>query len=250
MTLFFLLVGIELKRELCEGALSGARRAALPVPAAFGGIAGPALIYVVLNAGGESIAGWAVPTATDMAFAVGVLALLGRRVSPTLRILLLAIAVVDDVAAALVIVVFYTAEVDGAGLLAVALGIGTVLTLRRLGQYHAITYVAPAILIWGGFLWTGLHPALAGVVLGLLMPLNTAGRSARAPARHLDALLHPWVTFGVMPLFALGNAGVSGRCITGRTRLAHRARRGPRSRGWQAVRHRARSDPRLMVALG
>jgi NhaA family Na+:H+ antiporter len=221
MTLFFLIVGIELKRELCEGALSGGRRAALPVLAAFGGIAAPALIYVALNPSGESISGWAVPTATDTAVAMGVLALLGRRVSPTLRILLLAIAVVDDVVAALVIVVFYTAEVDGAGLLAVALGIGTVLTLRRLGQYHAIAYVAPAILIWGGFLWTGLHPALAGVVLGLLTPLNTAGRSARAPVRRLEALLHPWVAFAVMPLFALANAGISvaGMSIDGRDLL-------------------------------
>ena len=159
MTLFFLLVGLELRRELREGALADFKQAALPAVAALGGVLLPAFIYMGFNAGTPHWTGWAIPTATDIAFAVGILALLGNRVPPALRVLLLAIAIVDDVVAILVIAIFYS----DAG--------------------------------------SAVHPALAGAVAGLLIP--------NSPARRLENHLHPWVAFGIVPLFALANAGVN-----------------------------------------
>ena len=202
MTVFFLVVGLEIRRELHEGALSSVRTAALPLVAAFGGIVVPGAIYLLMNAGLETQRGWAIPTATDIAFAVGALTLLGKRVAPALRALLLALAITDDVAAILVIAFFYVDEaVAVQGLAVAALGMAGLLALRRVGARHALVYLAAGAVVWAGLFAAGLHPVLAGVLTGFLMP--------NAAANALEKRLHPWVAYAVMPLFALANAGIT-----------------------------------------
>jgi NhaA family Na+:H+ antiporter len=251
MTIFFLVVGMEIRRELHDGALSNPRAAALPLAAALGGIVLPAVLYLALNGDPEVRAGWAIPTATDIAFAVGVLALLGRSIPGAVRVLLLALAIVDDVAAVLIIAVFYSGGLHYPGLLLAVSGVLLVLALQRIGVGAAYAYVLPGALVWLGLQETGVHPTLAGVTLGLLTPArpmrsvatsldgairdlkDLASRSAvptcsglRAneeayrrltetqrellpPLVRVQSVLHPWVAFGVMPLFALANAGVN-----------------------------------------
>jgi len=250
MTAFFLVVGMEIRREIHEGALSDARQALLPVAAAAGGVIAPALIYLALNTDPARAHGWAVPTATDIAFAVGVLALLGRAIPANLRVFLLALAIIDDVIAVLIIAVFYSGGLDLAGFGVAGLGMVMVLVLQRIGIGAALPYVVPGALVWGGLLMTGAHPTLAGVVLGLMTPvrsrpmredpveavsriaselrdndavtannersltrplqqLSLARREILPPVVRVQAALHPWVSYGIMPLFALANAGVS-----------------------------------------
>ena len=205
MTLFFLLVGLEIRRELHHGALASVRLASLPLMAALGGVLLPAAIYLSFNHEPVTRVGWAVPTATDIAFALGVLALLGRRVPNALRVLLLAIAIIDDIIAVLIIAFFYAQGIALQGLLLVLAGVALVLILQRRVQRTIAAFVLPALLIWYGMLIAHIHPAIAGVVLGLLTPVhNASGR----PVARLEAALHPWVAYGVMPLFALANAGV------------------------------------------
>jgi NhaA family Na+:H+ antiporter len=200
MGLFFALVGLEVRRERRDGALSNPKIAILPVAAALGGVLVPALFYVTLNLGSGSLRGWAVPTATDIAFAIGVLALLGPRVPPALRVLLLAIAIIDDIAAILVIAFFYSDGIGLSGLLLTALGILGLETLRALRLRIALIYLLPGVLVWIGLLRAGMHPALAGFIMGVCIPAPSGER--------VEQMLHPWVAFGVMPLFALANAGV------------------------------------------
>ncbi|MFZ1904985.1 MAG: Na+/H+ antiporter NhaA [Steroidobacteraceae bacterium] len=218
MTVFFLVVGLEIRREIHDGALSNPRVAILPIIAAAGGVLLPALIYIAVNAGGPGQRGWAIPTATDIAFAVGVLSLVGRGAPPALRMLLLTLAIIDDIAAILVIALFYSSGIATAGLAIVALGILIVLALQWLSVQSALAYVLPGAIVWFGMLRAGVHPALAGVLLGLLTPATAAfgrGRRVRerpaldAPVVRVEAMLHPYVAFGIMPLFALANAGVS-----------------------------------------
>ena len=250
MTVFFLVVGMEIRREIHEGALSTGPLASLPLAAALGGVAVPALIYLGINSDPLLQHGWAVPTATDIAFAVGVLALLGRSIPGSIRIFLLALAIIDDIAAVLIIAFFYSSGLDYSGLLVAALGVAIVLGLQSIGIASAFAYVLPGVILWCGLLQTGVHPTLAGVVLGLMTPvisrptreqplevanraLNDFGERSRAataearelvvPVRRLEeaqrdllppvvrvqAALHPWVAFVVMPLFALANAGVA-----------------------------------------
>jgi NhaA family Na+:H+ antiporter len=244
MVIFFFVVGLEIRREIHAGELSDARRAALPLAAALGGMCVPALIYAGLNTGRASSSGWGIPMATDIAFAVGVLTLLGPRVAPALRILLLALAVIDDVGAILVIALFYSTGIQAAGLGVVLAGIAAVLVMQWLGVRSPWAYVVPAIAVWAGAYAGGVHPTLAGVLIGLLTPVKAwyglerffaevrerqeAARSARsehdllphlgaiararaevlAPVVRLQHALHGWVAFGIMPLFALANAGV------------------------------------------
>jgi Na+:H+ antiporter, NhaA family len=208
MTVFFLVVGLEIRREIHDGALANLRVATLPLIAAVGGVLLPALFYLVLNAGSSGARGWAIPTATDIAFAVGVLALIGRSMPPALRMLLLTLAIVDDIAAILIIAFCYSGGVALAGVLIVAAGIGLVLLMQRLGLARAWAYVVPGAIVWFGMLTAGLHPTLAGVILGLMTPAAAAADGESALAR-VEARLHPWVAFGVMPLFALANAGVA-----------------------------------------
>lgn len=219
MTIFFLVVGIEIRREIHDGALSSLRLATLPLVAATGGVAVPAIIYALLNAEPTVRQGWAIPTATDIAFAVGVLALLGKRIDPALRVLLLAIAIADDIAAILVIAIFYAHGIAPAGLGLAALGVAGLVVLMKLGVERALAYLLLGSIVWVGLFEAGLHPVLAGVILGLLMPVRSAGAAARAAGREerdslaarIEHALHPWVAYGAMPLFALANAGVNVR---------------------------------------
>jgi Na+:H+ antiporter, NhaA family len=172
MVIFFFLVGLEIRREIYQGELSELRRAALPVVAALCGVAVPALVYVALTATPEARVGWAVPTATDIAFAVGVLALLGNRVPPALRVLLLALAVIDDLIAILVIAAFYSSGLDWTGLFVALGGFAIVLILRAAGVRSKVAYVLPALVSWAGTYAAGIHPTIAGVILGLMTPVR------------------------------------------------------------------------------
>jgi NhaA family Na+:H+ antiporter len=207
MAVFFLVVGLEIRREMHDGALSTPSHAALPLVAAAGGIVAPALIYLVV-AGAVAHVGWAIPTATDIAFAVGVLALLGRRVNPSLRVLLLAVAIADDIAAVLIIALFYAEGIAPAGLALAAAGAGLAVLGHRGGFNAWLATLLPGALVWYGLEHAGIHPALAGVVVGVLAPMKPHRAGDRPPALRLESALHPWVAFGVMPLFALVNAGV------------------------------------------
>ena len=214
MTVFFLVVGLEIRRELHNGALSDVRVATLPIIAAFGGVLVPALLYLLVNQDPVARRGWAIPTATDIAFAVGVLSLAGRGVPPALRMLLLTLAIIDDIAAILVIAFFYSSGIALNGLVIVAAGLLLMLAMQRLCVRWAVAYVVPGAVVWFGMLRAGVHPALAGVLVGLLTPV--------AAVERVESALHPWVAFGVMPLFALANAGVGlqGLDVTGGVPLA------------------------------
>ena len=200
MAVFFFTVGLEIKRELQGGELGTIRRAALPALAALGGMLVPGAIYLALNAGTAAARGWGIPMATDIAFAVGVLALLGRRVSPALRITLLALAVIDDLGAVAVIALFFSSGLGLSGLAVAGLGLAAIQAMKLLGARAPWAYVPPAILTWAGAYAGGVHPALAGVAVGLMTPAP--------PLERLEHALAPWVNLGIMPLFALANAGV------------------------------------------
>ena len=158
MTIFFFVVGLEIRREMHAGELSEVRRAALPLAAALGGMLVPALIFLSMNLGRPSVSGWAVPMATDIAFAVGALALLGKRVAPALRILLLALAVIDDVGAIIVIAVFYSTGLVALGFAVLGLGIAGTFVMQMLGIRSPLAYVVPAIVVWSGAYFGGIHP--------------------------------------------------------------------------------------------
>lgn len=217
MTIFFFVVGLEIRREIDHGELSDLRRAALPLATALGGMLVPALLFYASNAGRTSAGGWGTPMATDIAFAVGVLDLMRKRVPPALRVLLLALAVIDDVGAIVVIAVFYASTLSGVGFAIAAAAIAIVLVMRRVGVRNPLLYVGPGALLWWGIFRAGIHPTLAGVALGLLTPARPFAGETEAPVDRLQHLLHRWVAFGVMPIFALVNAGVSvtGARLTG-----------------------------------
>jgi NhaA family Na+:H+ antiporter len=214
MTIFFLLVGLEIRREIHDGALSDPRVATLPLIAAAGGVLAPALLYILVARGPVVRRGWAIPTATDIAFALGVLSLIPR-VPAALRLLLLTLAIADDVAAILIIAFFYSAGIAAGELLLIMAGVALVLLLQVLSVQSALAYVLPGAVVWIGMLRAGVHPTLAGVVLGLLTPVSAAfglrhrSRVGESPVVRVEAMLHPYVAFGIMPLFAFANAGVS-----------------------------------------
>lgn len=173
MTIFFFVVGLEIRREMYQGELAELKRAALPIAAAVGGMIAPALIYLALNPAAPERQGWGVPMATDIAFAVGVLALLGDRVKPALRVLLLALAIIDDIGAILVIAIFYSSGVSLAGL-ALAVGGGAIVLLfQAIGIRSPLLYIPPGAVLWAGMLKAGVHPTIAGVVLGLMTPARS-----------------------------------------------------------------------------
>jgi Na+:H+ antiporter, NhaA family len=209
MTVFFLVVGMEIRREIHEGALSKFDQAILPVLAAFGGVAVPALIYLSFNAVAGRDQGWAIPTATDIAFAVGVLALLGKSIPGNVRVFLLALAIIDDIIAVLIIALFYTSGLDLNGFAVAVLGVFMVLGFQRIGLGSAYAYIVPAFIVWAGFLMAGVHPTLAGVMLGLITPVRSPNPEIVPPVIRVETALHPWVAYGIMPIFALANAGVS-----------------------------------------
>ncbi len=205
MTLFFFLISLEIKRELVTGELRHPKRAALPIIAALGGIVVPIAIFFAVT-GGHHASGWGIPMATDAAFAIGVLALLGDRVSEGVKLLLLTIAVVDDVAAILVIAVAYTDHLS-LGWLALAIaGLLGVAAMRALGVRRILAFVPIGIFVWVATFESGVHATLAGVALALLTPAVPVG--GRDVLGELEHRLHPWVNLGILPLFALANAGV------------------------------------------
>ncbi|NVE93856.1 Na+/H+ antiporter NhaA [Altererythrobacter lutimaris] len=207
MAVFFFLIGLEVKREVMEGQLSSWNKASLPLVAAIGGMAIPAVIYLAINAGTpENQAGWAIPAATDIAFALGILALLGPRVPVALKALLLAIAVIDDIGAITIIALFYTGEIN-TGYLAMGGAVFVVMLLvGRMKVPSAIPYVLLAILMWAFVLKSGVHATLAGVAAALTVPL-VAHKGERL-LEHMEHALHPWVAFLVIPIFGFANAGV------------------------------------------
>lgn len=248
MVIFFFVVGLEIRREIHQGELSEWRRAALPAAAALGGMLVPAALYLLVAGSPSTRSGWGVPMATDIAFAVGILTLLGRRVPAVLRVSLLALAIIDDIGAIVVIAFFYSSGVQLAGLLLAAFGLIAVLAMQRLGVRAKLAYVAPAVVAWAGTYAANIHPTVAGVVIGLMTPVRAwlgphgflvgvqsdlerlrnasaavssleltqrlrnvdlLRREAVSPAESLIETLHPWVAFGIMPVFALANAGVS-----------------------------------------
>lgn len=200
MTIFFLMVGLELRHEMRYGTLSDARVATLPVFSALAGVLVPALIFLLLNTDPVFQRGWAIPTATDIAFAIGVLSLVGKGIPPALRLLLLTLAIVDDVIAIFIIATAYSRAIELGGLALAGLGALAVWLMQRLKVRHATAYLLPGTLLWFGTLRSGIHPTLAGVVLGMMAP---------ATSNHLLRRLHPWVAYAIMPLFALANAGVN-----------------------------------------
>jgi len=247
MAIFFFVVGLEVKRELVLGELRDPRRAALPVVGAVGGMIVPAAIYLALQGGTPAVRGWGIPVATDIAFVVGCMAVLGPRVPPGLRAMLLTLAIADDIGAILVIAFGYNAGIHPAPLALGIAEVGVMIVLARLGVRVRRIYAAIAVLVWLAVLQSGVHATLAGVVLGLLTPtrpyvdpglgasllrgatemlsddrwpgerhrarsvrvLQRATRETVSPLEYLEAMLHPWVAFVVMPLFALANAGVA-----------------------------------------
>ena len=239
MAVFFFVVGLEIKRELVAGELRAWRTAALPAIAALGGMAVPAVLYVAISAGGPGARGWGIPMATDIAFAIGVLALLGRRIPSSLRLFLLTLAIVDDLGAVVVIAVFYSSGVSLAYLAAAFGGVGLIVALRRAGVAWPPVFLALGIAVWLCTFESGVHATIAGAALGLLVParplaptalarqwaidlsdepapsqLRTMTRLANravSPAERLQHELHPVTSFVIVPLFALANAGVTFR---------------------------------------
>jgi NhaA family Na+:H+ antiporter len=250
MAVFFFVVGLEIKREVLAGELSTARSAALPMVAALGGMVIPAAIYALVNAGGPGEPGWGIPMATDIAFALGVLALLGPRVPLALKVFLAALAIVDDIGAVLVIAVFYTASISWASLGVAAVVLAALLTVNRAGVRHPAPYALLGVVLWVAFLKSGVHATVAGVLLAMTIPARTridgrafaeqvreglgafegaapgatsrtdsvqqeaieriedACEGAQTPLMKLEHALHGVVAFGIMPVFALANAGV------------------------------------------
>ena len=210
MAIFFFLVGLEIKNEVMEGELSTFDKAALPLFAAVGGIVAPAAIYAFLNYSDPiAIQGWAIPAATDIAFALGVLALVGSRVPVSLKILLLAVAIIDDLAAIIIIAIFYTQDLS-----LVALGWGGVgalglVALNRMGVMRITPYALIGVFVWACVLKSGVHATLAGVITALAIPLKAKDPNESSPLHRAEHGLHIWVAFLILPLFAFANAGVS-----------------------------------------
>ena len=213
MAMFFLLVGLEIKREFCDGQLSTWPRRLLPGIAAAGGMVVPALIYIALNAEApETLRGWAIPTATDIAFALGVLALLGSRVPVSLKIFLTALAIIDDLGAVAIIAVFYTAELALGWLGLAGVTLAVLVGLNRAGVERLAFYLLPGSALWFFVLQSGIHATLAGVTLALTIPLRASpGRpdDPKSPLHMLEHALHRWVAFLIIPVFGFANAGVS-----------------------------------------
>jgi len=239
MTIFFFVVGLEIKRELVVGELNEWRKASLPAIAALGGMIVPALIYVGINLGGDNVHGWGIPMATDIAFAVGFLSLFGSRAPAGLKVFILSLAIVDDIGAILVIALFYSGGIETGWLAAAGVAVVVVMTMRRLRIWWIPAYVLVGVFLWFVTFESGVHATIAGVVLGLLTPTRPVDpkgvedvvdnaralradpdpavlRSATAQAQEVVSVaerlehgLHPWTSFLVIPLFALANAGVN-----------------------------------------
>ena len=210
MAIFFLLVGLEIKRELIQGHLSTRQQFSLPAVAAIGGITVPAIIYISLNFGNDvTTNGWAIPTATDIAFALGVVTLLGDRVPISLKVTLVAIAIIDDLMAIIIIATFYTSDVSIYYLLLAAVATSVLFLLNKKQINKLSPYVILGIVLWMFVLKSGIHASLAGVLLAQFIPLNSKDSSSHSPLQNLEHSIAPWVNFSILPIFAFANAGVS-----------------------------------------
>ncbi len=209
MAVFFFLIGLELKRELKVGALSTRDQALLPLFAAIGGMAIPALIFVAINGSDpEALRAWAVPAATDIAFALGILAILGSRVPFALKVFLSALAIIDDLGAILVIAIFYTADLSVWSLAFAAVALGALAVLNLMGVTRLAPYLLVGLVLWTCVLKSGVHATLAGVVLAFFIPLTDSKNPDFSPLQDLEHKLHPWVAFMILPIFGFANAGV------------------------------------------
>lgn len=218
MAIFFLLVGLEIKREFVDGRLATWSQRRLPMIAAAAGMAVPALIYLAIAGSTPGLAnGWAIPAATDIAFAIGVLALLGPRAPTSLKLFLVTVAIVDDMGAVAIIALFYTASIDLTALAAAAIIFAVMLGLGRTGQKRLSIFLTLAVLLWFAMLLSGVHATIAGVLAAMTIPIEKtpgAPDSATSPLHRLEHALHPWVAFAIVPIFGFANAGVD---ITGMT---------------------------------
>ncbi|HIJ94253.1 MAG TPA: Na+/H+ antiporter NhaA [Desulfuromonadales bacterium] len=216
MAVFFLLVGLEVKREMLRGSLSSWSQAALPVIAAIGGMSVPALIYFGFNYSDPlSLHGWAIPTATDIAFALGILSLVGKKVPSSLKIFLLALAIIDDLGAIIIIALFYTADLSLVSIAVAAVALLALLALNRAGVVRRAAYILLGIVLWVSVLKSGVHATLAGVALAFMIPLDArVERSERTLSESIEHDLHPWVSFMILPLFAFVNAGIDLRGLS------------------------------------
>ncbi|CAH0532690.1 Na(+)/H(+) antiporter NhaA [Vibrio stylophorae] len=210
MAVFFLLIGLEVKRELMEGALASKEQAIFPAIAAVGGMLAPALVYILFN-GGDEIArqGWAIPAATDIAFALGIMALLGNRVPLSLKVFLLALAIIDDLGVIVIIALFYSSDLSITALVIAALATLTLCVMNVRHVTKISWYVVVGIILWVSVLKSGVHATLAGVVLGFAIPLYGQNKQDKSPLKTMEHKLHPWCSFMILPIFAFANAGVS-----------------------------------------
>jgi len=209
MAVFFFLVGLEIKREVLEGELSNPAQIALPAFGAVGGMAVPALVYVALNWGDDTaMNGWAIPAATDIAFALGVLSLLGNRVPAALKVFLLTLAILDDLGAIVIIALFYSGDLSLSSLAIAASAVVVLAVLNRRGVVSIAPYALVGVVLWAAVLKSGVHATLAGVLLALFIPLRVGDKAERAPLRQLEHDLHPSVAFVILPIFAFANGGV------------------------------------------
>lgn len=210
MAVFFLLIGLEVKREILEGELSRPDQIVLPGLGAVGGMLVPAFIYFWLNQGDDvAMNGWAIPTATDIAFALGILALLGDRIPVSLRVFLMALAIFDDLGAIIIIAIFYTSDLSTISLIIASLATAILFVLNRLGVTRVAAYIIVGTILWIAVLKSGVHATLAGVIIGFAIPLKDKQQPSRSPLREVEHGLHYWVAFAIIPIFAFANAGVS-----------------------------------------
>ncbi len=209
MAVFFLLIGLEVKRELLEGALKSKETAIFPAIAAVGGMVAPALVYLMFNYGdAQAVQGWAIPAATDIAFALGIMALLGKRVPVSLKVFLLALAIIDDLGVVVIIALFYTGDLSTTAL-AVGFAMTAALFMLNAKKVTKLTpYIIVGAILWFAVLKSGVHATLAGVVIGFAIPLK-GNKGEHSPLKHMEHALHPYVAFGILPLFAFANAGIS-----------------------------------------
>ncbi len=217
MTIFFLLVGLEVKREILEGHLSSIRQSALPVIGAVGGMAIPAVVYILFNYGDPvAMNGWAIPTATDIAFALGILSLLGSRAPVSLKVFLMALAIIDDLGAIVIIAVFYTSKLSLLSLAVAGAALLVLIILNMSGVSKKAAYFIVGTVLWVSVLKSGVHATLAGVALAFTIPLNARDEEGRpfSPLKEIEHDLHFWVAFFILPLFAFANAGVNIRQIS------------------------------------
>ena len=217
MAVFFFLIGLEVKREVLEGHLSSLKQVALPGIAAVGGMLVPALVFIAFNQG-ESFAmkGWAIPTATDIAFALGVLSLLGNKVPLSLKVFLLALAIIDDLGAIIIIALFYTTELSSVSIIIASVALSILFILNRMGVANKSAYIVVGIILWVSVLKSGVHATLAGVALAFMIPLNSRDSEGKSfsMSKQMEHGLHYWVAFMILPLFAFVNAGVDLRGIS------------------------------------